>query len=94
MTGLIDRGLVVRLGSLAVVRKRAGRGSFAPGAPGAAKEPRVRGPGRALSSDVMAICTIGDCREVAKGTSIRAESFFLQSCGKKAVLYPTADDVR
>ena len=63
MTGLIDRGLVVRLGSLAVVRKRAGRGSFAPGAPGAAKEPRVRGPGRALSSDVLAICAVGDCRE-------------------------------
>ena len=66
MTGLMDRRLVVRLRSLAVERKRAGRGSFAPGAPGAAKEPRVRGPGRALSSDVMAICTIGDCREVAR----------------------------
>jgi hypothetical protein len=53
MTGLMDRGFVVRLRSLAVVRKRAGRGSFAPGAPGAANEPRMRGPGRALSSNVM-----------------------------------------
>jgi hypothetical protein len=63
MTGLMDRGLVVRLRSLAVVRKRAGRGSFAPGAPGAAKETRMSGPGRALSSNVRAICWVWErCR--------------------------------
>ena len=55
MTGLMDRGLVVRLRSLAVERKRAGRGSFAPGDPGSAKEPRMRGPGRAWSSNVRDI---------------------------------------
>lgn len=55
MTGLMDRSLVVRLGSLAVVRKRAGRGSFAKVAAGAAKDLRIRGPGRALSSNACAM---------------------------------------
>jgi hypothetical protein len=68
MTGLMDRSLVVRLRSLAVERKRAGRGSFAPGDPGSAKEPRMRGPGRAWSSNVRdifsAICMISDVRQV------------------------------
>jgi len=58
MTGLMDRGLVVRLRSLAVVRKRAGRGSLAPETPGSANEPRMRGPGRAWSSNVRAICAM------------------------------------
>jgi hypothetical protein len=73
MTGLMDRGFVVRLGSLAVVRKRAGRGSFAPGAPGAANEPRTRGPGRALSSHVRAVCDIvmGLEREFIPGSPFR-----------------------
>ena len=57
MTGLMDRSLVVCLGSLAVVRKRAGRGSLAPNAPGAAKDPRRSGPGRALSSNVIPCTT-------------------------------------
>ena len=56
MTDLMDRSLVVRLRSLAVVRKRAGRGEVPFIAPGAAKEPRMRGPGRALSSNIRAIC--------------------------------------
>ena len=44
----------MRLGSLAVVRKRAGRGESGPVA---AKAPRrMRGPGRALSSNVRASC--------------------------------------
>ena len=64
MTGLMDRSLVVCLGSLAVVRKRASRGSLATGAPGAqgapgsAKERRITGPSRALSSNVSACCAI------------------------------------
>ena len=68
MTGLMDRRLVVRLRSLAVERKRAGRGCFAPGDPGSAKEPRMRGPGRAWSSNVRdifsAICMISDVRQM------------------------------
>jgi transposase len=75
MTGLMDRRLVVRLRSLAVVRKRAGRGSFAPGgpgsfapgAPGSAKEPSMRGPGRALSSNVWAICWVWEWCRLGRG---------------------------
>ena len=58
MTGLMDRRLVVRLRSLAVERKRAGRGSFAPGDPGSAKEPRMRGPGRAWSSNMRVMSVV------------------------------------
>ena len=58
MTGLMDRSLVVRLRSLAVERKRAGRGSFAPGDPGSAKEPRMRGPGRAWSSNMRVMLVL------------------------------------
>jgi hypothetical protein len=53
-TGLMFRCVVMRLVSLAVVRKRAGRGESGPVA---AKAPRrMRGPGRALSSNVRASC--------------------------------------
>ena len=53
-TGLMFRCFVMRLVSLAVVRKRAGRGESGPVA---AKAPRrMRGPGRALSSNVRASC--------------------------------------
>jgi hypothetical protein len=61
MTGLMDRRLVVRLRSLAVERKRAGRGSFAPGDPGSAKEPRMRGPGRAWSSNMRVMLVLKMC---------------------------------